>query len=240
MTNSRSTTTVALLLLATTACASKAPTFADRFITGGTPTVNVGGVVATIYGQPPTRRLAAMPPVPETRVVGSRQSSNLSSLEASSPTLQGALSALALAPTSENYLHVATSYSAAGVQDKAFDYLTEGLTRDQHSAALHDALARVWRDWGFPDRALSASAQAVYHAPRSAEARNTLGTALWALGQRDEARGAFEAAIALDARAWYAWRNLCELALAAGRTADATSLCRRADTLRHQSQETRR
>jgi Tfp pilus assembly protein PilF len=154
--------------------------------------------------------------------------------------LQRALSALALAPSSRRYLDVATAYSAAGVRDRAFDYLTEGLTHDRYNPALHDALARLWRDWGFPDRALSAATQAVYHAPQSAEARNTLGTVLWALGQRAEAGRAFEAATALDAGAWYAWSNRCEVAFTAGKTMEATAFCRKAAALKRRSQETRR
>jgi tetratricopeptide (TPR) repeat protein len=231
---------VALLLLVTTACASKAPTFASRFITEGTPTLNVGGIETTIYGQAPRPPRASMPPLPEMRKVGSRHSSNLSALEAASPALRRALSALAQAPTSANYLSVAAAYRAEGVRDKAFDYLTEGLADDRYNPALHDALARLWRDWGFPDRALSAATQAVYHAPQSPEARNTLGTVLWALGQRAEAGRAFEAATALDAGAWYAWSNRCEVALTAGRTVEATAFCRKAAALKRRSQETRR
>ena len=83
---------------------------------------------------------------------------------------------------------MAAAYRQAGVRDKAYDYLSEGLRHDPTDAALHDALARAWRDWGFPDRGLTAAHRAVYYAPRSAEARNTLGTVLWALGQRAEAR----------------------------------------------------
>jgi Flp pilus assembly protein TadD len=126
------------------------------------------------------------------------------------------------------------------VRDKAFDYLTEGVRQDPTSAALHDALARAWRDWGFPDRGLTAAHRAVYYAPTSAEARNTLGTVLWALGQRTEAREAFEQAAELAPRAWYAWRNLCEAAMAEGRTKDATAMCRYANVLRKTAAETAR
>ena len=145
-------------------------------------------------------------------------STGVGALEGTSPALQRSLLALALAPTSQHYLDVASAYAAAGVRDRAFDYLTEGLKQDKSNPALHDALARTWRDWGFPEKALSAANRAVYFAPRSPEIRNTLGTVLWALGQRDEARQTFEAATALDPTAWYAWRNLCEAALTAGET----------------------
>ena len=115
--------------------------------------------------------------------------------------------------------------------DKAFDFLTEGLRHDPADASLHDALARAWRDWGFPDRGLTAAHRAVYHAPRSAEARNTLGTLLWALGQRADARQAFEAGGSTRPAGGYAWHNLCQAAMAEGQTREATSHCQRAAAL---------
>ena len=226
-----------LVLLATTACASRASTFATRFITEGTPTVNVGGVETAVYGQPPRRPHAVMPPVPKTRAVASRSTGNLSTLESSSPALVRALAALAATPTSAHYLDVAAAYVQAGVHDRAYDHIIEGLRRDKSDVALHDALARVWRDWGFPERALSASHTAVYYGPRSPEAWNTLGTVLWNLGQHDQARQAFTGAVALDAEAGYAWRNLCTATLTAGRTTEAITVCRRANAVRRARKE---
>ena len=215
----------AIVLLATTACAARSPSFAARFITEGTPSVNLGGIETAVHGQPLRRPHAVMPPVPAIDMAVSRSSSNLGSLEASSPELHGALAALAVRPTPAAYLAVAQAYSAAGVRDRAFDYLTEGLRGDKTDVALHDALARVWRDWGFPERALSAAHAAVYYGPQSPEARNTLGTVLWNLGQRGEARAAFADAVALDASAGYAWRNLCAATLTLGGTVEAIAVC---------------
>lgn len=180
-----------------------------------------------------------MPPIPPRRTVAMRPSSNLSTLETVSVPLRRALAALAAQPSSGAYLDVALAYSAEGVADRAFDMLTEGLTEDRTSPALHDGLARVWRDWGFPDRALSSSQRAIYFDPRSPEARNTLGTVLWALGQREQARLAFVEATELDARASYAWHNLCAVALAEGRTKEAAALCRRAAALHKTEREAR-
>lgn len=224
-------------LLATTACASRGSTFAARFIVEGTPTVNVGGVETAVYGQPSRPPRAAMPPVPKTRMMASRSSGNLSTLESSSPVLARALAALAASPTSAHYVDVAAAYVQAGVSDRAYDHLTEGLRRDKSSVALHDALARVWRDWGLPERALSSAHNAVYYGPRSPEARNTLGTVLWSLGLRVQARQAFFEAVALDAEASYAWRNLCTTALTEGRTTKAIAVCRRADAVRRTRKE---
>jgi Flp pilus assembly protein TadD len=234
-------------LLATTACAARPHPLTSRFITAGTPaidmggpTLNLSGVEAAVHGRPFGAGTLAMPDPEPVRPVANRHSSNLSTLEATSPALQRALLALSLQPTTQRYLEVAAAYRLAGVRDRAFDYLSEGVRRDPTDPALHDALARAWRDWGFADRALSAAHHAVYYAPKSAEARNTLGTVLWALGQRTEARLAFEQASVLNPRAWYAWRNLCEAALTEGRTRDATRMCRRATALRKPATEVRR
>lgn len=217
-----------LLLLSTTACASRGTPFAARFITEGTPSVNVGGIETPVYGQPLGPPRAVLPPAPGISAVPSRTSSNLSTLEATSPRLQQALSALAMDPTPARYFDVAAAYISAGVPDRAYDFLTEGLRQDKTDVALHDALARIWRDWGFPQRALSSANAAVYYGPDSPEARNTLGTVLWRLGQREQARVAFRSAVALDDNAGYAWRNLCTAELAGGRTAAAIAACRRA------------
>ncbi len=159
----------------------------------GTPAVNVGGPEPARSGRDASGAAMSMPRPQPVRSVAVRQSSNLNTLEASTPGLQRALLLLAIAPITQHYLDVAAAYRQAGVWDKAFDFLTEGLRHDPADASLHDTLARAWRDWGFPDRGLTAAHRAVYHAPRSAEARNTLGTVLWALGQRADARQAFEA-----------------------------------------------
>ena len=222
---------VCALLLATTACAPRSRTLAARFVVQGTPAVDVGGVIAPLAGERSSGPRAAMPPAEPVRTAA-RQSSNLNTLEATSPALQTALLALAVHPSTRGYLDVAAAYRAAGVHDKAYDYLNEAVHRDPTDAALHDAVARAWRDWGFPDRGLPAASKAVYYAPQSAEARNTMGTVLWALGQRAEARRAFEAAVALDAGAWYAWNNLCHAVMAEGRTSEAATYCRRAASLR--------
>jgi Flp pilus assembly protein TadD len=237
-----------VVLLATTACAPREHTLASRFVTAGQPAIdmggpklNLGGIETAIHGRPLSKGEKLDMPAPEpVRSVGNRQSSNLSTLEATSPALQRALLALSLQPTTQRYLEVAAAYRQAGVRDKAFDYLSEGVRRDPTDPALHDALARAWRDWGFADRGLSAAHRAVYYAPRSAEARNTLGTILWALGNRTEARVAFEQAAELDPQAWYAWRNLCEAAITEGRTRDATQMCRHATALRKAATEKRR
>ena len=69
-------------------------------------------------------------------------------------------------------------------------------------------MARIWRDWGFPNLALPHAYRAVPRADRRVP-HNTLGTILWSLGHGDEARAEFERALKLDACAAYALNNLC-------------------------------
>lgn len=230
-------------LLVTTGCATGTHSLSDRFITRGTPAMDLGGPTVVLPGHSLDtwrEQLAALPAPGAPAPSGQRPTAqSVSSLEATSPRLQHALHALALSPTSENYLATAHAYLAEGVRDRAYDYLAAGLERDHRSSVLHDATARIWRDWGMPDRALRSAHAAVYFSPRSAEARNTLGTVLWALGQRTEAGQAFEAAADLAPGAWYAWQNLCQVALTAGRTRTATTYCQHAAQLKRFAERTR-
>jgi Flp pilus assembly protein TadD len=145
-----------------------------------------------------------------------RESAGLATLEGTSPLLRERLAALAAAPSVDGYLAVASAYRTYGVHDRAFDYLIDGLGRYPRQAALHDAVARMWRDWGLPDRALRHAHLAARYAPASAETHNTLGTVLWALSAREAAAHAFARAVALDAGAAYALHNLCLAAAALG------------------------
>jgi Flp pilus assembly protein TadD len=157
-----------------------------------------------------------------------RTRSTATSVEASDPALRDALDRLAFEATPERHRDVAAAYLRAGIADQSFDHLTAALRLDRTDAAAYDALARIWRDWGFPHLGLADAHRAVFYAPHSAAARNTLGTLLQALGQTGEARRAYESAVALDAHAAYALNNLCTLDLGEGRLADAAATCRRA------------
>ena len=191
-------------------CASADGGFAARFVTPGTPAIDLGGP------RPATPPPAPSGPRQQPRLVA-RTSAGLGTLESTSPRLRAELAALGAAPSIAGYLAVAAAYQAHGVDDRAFDYLAEGLARFPRAAALHDATARMWRDWGLPDRALRHAHLAARYAPSSAATHNTLGTVLWALGARDGAAGAFAAAVALDPAADYALENLCLVAAALGR-----------------------
>jgi Flp pilus assembly protein TadD len=156
----------------------------------------------------------------------------MSGVEAVDPELRDAMFRLRLAPTVEHHLQVARAYRRLGIRDAAYDYLSRSLTVNGPDPSVHDALARLWRDWGQPGKGLSHAHQAVYLAPKWPVAQNTLGTLLYRLGQRADARKRFEAAVLLDPLADYALQNLCALALADGRTRDAISLCKQAEAAR--------
>jgi Flp pilus assembly protein TadD len=116
--------------------------------------------------------------------------------------------------------------------DTAFDYLERSLVLNGPDPAVHDAIARLWRDWGQPGMGLSHAYKAVHQAPRWAVAQNTLGTLLFRLGHRADARARFEEAVRLDPAAAYALENLCTVNLAEGRTREAITLCHQAASAR--------
>lgn len=159
-------------------------------------------------------------------------SSALSSIESTHPALRDALLRVALAPNAAHHLEVARAYRELGIMDAAYDYLAASLALNGPDPAVHDALARLWRDWGYPGLGLADAYHAVHLAPEWAPAHNTLGTLLFKVGQRDAARERFEEAARLDPGAAYAFDNLCRLSMAAGNTRDAIGQCRQADAIR--------
>lgn len=150
------------------------------------------------------------------------------SLETYDPRLRSALAAAVLARTPDSYRAVAREYWRLGIFDKAHQYLNGALTMGPQDAATLDALARLWRDAGFPQLGLADAHRAVYFAPQSAVAHNTLGTVLQALGQRVPAREAYERAARLDPSAAYAFNNLCYAWVLTGEGVRARTACERA------------
>jgi tetratricopeptide (TPR) repeat protein len=152
-------------------------------------------------------------------------------VEGSDAALAAALLAATAQPSPENYRNVAAEYRRVRVYDKAQEYLTRALKFDPKDATTHDALARTWRDAGFPHLGLGDSYRAIYYAPRSAAARNTLGTLFQAMGRRAEARTQYEMAARLDPVAGYAHNNLCYGWILEGDSVRALQACRRALSL---------
>jgi len=149
-------------------------------------------------------------------------------VEASDPALAAALLAATATPSPETYRNAAEQYRRLRVYDRAFDYLTSALKFDPKDAMTHDAQARVWRDSGFPHLGLGDSYRAIYYAPRSAAAHNTLGTLFQAMGRRADARTQYETAARLDPVAGYAHNNLCYGWILEGDATRALQACRRA------------
>jgi len=203
------------LVAAGMACATARPlSLADRFIVPGTPALDLTAPPATDSPPAVSAPVAAAPAAPGPAplpLVAAR------TLEASSPQLRSRLATLAVSPTPEAHLDVATTYAEYGVHDRAFDYLAAGLVRHPRHPGLHDAVARLWRDWGLPERAVRHAHLAVRYAPDSPAAQTTLGSILWVLAFHEEAARAFERAFALDASAAYTRRNWCTAVQALGR-----------------------
>jgi protein O-GlcNAc transferase len=146
-------------------------------------------------------------------------------IENSDHRLTAALLAETVQPSADSYLQVAEEYRRLGLLDSAHDRLTRALASEPRNAVVHEALARIWRGWGMPGSGLGHAHQAVYFAPLSASARNTLGTLLDALGRFDEAEAAYQGAFALDSHAAWALNNLCYLAFRRGRFEEARAHC---------------
>ena len=148
--------------------------------------------------------------------------------ESTRPRLAAAAAAATLAPSPETLRAAAAEYALAGVNDRAFEYLNRSIALAPRDAAGYDALARLWRDSGFPQLGLGDAYRAVHYAPASAIAHNTLGTMLQTLGHRDAARREYERALGLEPTAVYALNNLCYGWVLAGEGRHAVAACEKA------------
>jgi Flp pilus assembly protein TadD len=149
-------------------------------------------------------------------------------LEAMNPALSAALLKVAVFPSSADaHRDLAREYRRLGVMDMAHEHFTRAVTLDRTDAVSYEALARIWRDWGTPQLGLADAYRAVYFAPDSASAANTLGTVLHRLHRVDAAMDWYARAISLDPQASYALNNLCYAQVVTGAAA-ARETCRRA------------
>jgi tetratricopeptide (TPR) repeat protein len=222
---SRSRPFVALavcLFLCGGCAASRRGALADRFVKPGTSAVDLGGPAPQAKRAPDAGPKQAQPPLGF-----SRPASLGLSVENSDKRLSAALLLETIRPSAENHLRVAEEYRRLGILDTSARHLDEALRLSPHFSAAHEGLARIWRDWGFPERGLGAAYRATVYAPRSPSAHNTLGTLFAALGQTDNARHAYERALALSPSAWVL-SNLCDLERQAGRLQTAVDRCRAA------------
>jgi Flp pilus assembly protein TadD len=219
------------LAVCLTGCATTgARPLSARFITEGTPSVDLGGMAPA---KPAAARTRLRPSSRDYAISYdvSRPGGGASALETRDGALRNAVLEVQLMPSAGSHLRLAQAYLKAGITDQAFDHLKQSVLLDVRTATAHDLMARMWRDWGLPGNGLADAHRALHYAPTSAAARNTLGTLLLSLGQRREAEAAFREALAVDPRAWFAARNLCDSVMRDGRTKEAIPLCRLAETL---------
>jgi tetratricopeptide (TPR) repeat protein len=146
-------------------------------------------------------------------------------IESNDARLAAAILTEAVRPGAESSLQVAREYVRVGVLDAAYKRTARALEREPQLPAAHDMMARIWRDWGMPESALTYAHRAVYFAPQWSGAYNTLGTVLHALGKVDEAREAFVRALDLDPTAAWVSSNLCYLEFRAGNLDEARRRC---------------
>jgi tetratricopeptide (TPR) repeat protein len=194
-----------------------------RFVKPGEPATDLGGP-APLTGQAlrgqmkKVRQLVANTAPPRSTALGGR-------VENSDPRLAAALLLVAMAPSADHQLAVAQEYRRVGILDAAYDRAARAIEAEPRLAEAHEMQAKIWRDWGFPARALGAAYRAVSYAPKSVSARNTLGTVVESLGRYDDARRAFQAAADLDRSAAFPLNNLCHVELRVGRLDEARAQC---------------
>ena len=196
-------------------------TSSNRFVKPGKPLVELGKPVKTARGSGASRQ-----PVPDLRPASS--ASLLPTVETSDPALSAALLALSISATPDAHRVVAERYRELGILDMAYDHFLRASQLNRADASAYEGLARIWRDWGFPQLGLADASRAVYYAPSSASAHNTWGTLLAAVGHHGDARREYERAVQLDPRAAYALNNLCYLSFVEGDAPTALAECRAA------------
>jgi tetratricopeptide (TPR) repeat protein len=135
----------------------------------------------------------------------------LPTVESTRAELGASLAALRARPSAAAHLRVGLAYHDALVLDLAMEHFDDAIKMDARMAAAYDARARVWRDWRLLGPAVGDANRAVFFAPRSAGARNTLGTILDLLGDRVSAATAYRCAAQLDPTATWPRSNLAQL-----------------------------
>jgi tetratricopeptide (TPR) repeat protein len=212
---------VVLVWATASACAFHRHHTSNPFVKPGKPRVEIGTPVKIPKGSRASRHAVA-----DIRPASS--ANLLPTVETSDPTLAAALLRLSVAATPEAHRRVAERYRELGILDLAHDHFLSASRLDRTDASAYEGLARIWRDWGFPQLGVADASRAVYYTPFSASAHNTLGTVLAALGHHGEARREYERAVQLDPGAAYALNNLCYLSFLDGDASRALAECRAA------------
>jgi hypothetical protein len=217
---------IGLALVFASACASRAPQgLADRFVTRDT---GQPSAEATFDADPSSGSARKAPAASERESVPVAPIPKVSpgpTLETENPALRVVLEALAVRESVDGHRRAAAEYRQAQVFDGADRHLTRAIAIRPRDAGLFEERARLWRDAGVLDRALSDAHHAAYLAPGLAEAQNTLGTVLYALGRVDAARARFARAAVLEPGAAYVQSNLCFAAFSGGALEQALMAC---------------
>jgi tetratricopeptide (TPR) repeat protein len=209
-------------LIATSACAAREGRFASRFVKPGEPSATYDDATAAV--QKPTlseyvRKLRAL------QSKAAPKNSFLPTIESSNPEVARAMVLLAMHESPEHHRLAAMAYRKAGVLDFAYRHFQRAVVLDPCDAVSYDGMARLWRDWGLSNLALSDVHRALNCNKKSAEIYNTLGTILESLGQPAGAERAYQSALALNPRATFALNNLCYLSMTQGNASAAVPLC---------------
>lgn len=218
---------VGALVLATVAvgCAAhKPPSFADRFVTQGEPTVDLGGP----RPQPTTAEYVSQLRMLAAHAKPTTKASSLDVLEVRDQPLRDKLAMLATTPSAVAHRDVALEYRRLGIVDAAFKHASAAIRLDPKEASAYDLRAKLWRSWGLPGLGIADARRAVALAPRSATAWNTLGLMLEGSGSASLAVRAYLHAVQYDREAGYAWGNLCRAWTTTGEGPAAATACRRA------------
>ena len=193
-------------MVAMAACAPRSSSPPSPFIKGtrnGLVDVGTPETAATM----PSKRAVEEAVQKAQRARQSRPATPLPVVEQTDGSLQSALTALQAGHSEAAHLRVAADYLRVGVWDKAYDHFCEALEINPRSASALDGRARLLRDAGLFGLALADAHRAIYFAPASGEASNTLGTILERQGLCREALSAYRRAARLNPQAGWAAAN---------------------------------
>jgi tetratricopeptide (TPR) repeat protein len=197
---------VALAALLGAACASGRPS--NRFIRYGDAPAPIELMEAPVAAIPALSDAVVAAAVGKAKRERGEPPAALPTAETTNDDLRAALRILRERPSAVAHLRAAQAYARLGVRDFSMDHYDQAIELDPASAAAYDGRARIWRDWKVPGYAIGDAQRAVYYAPRSAAAQNTLGTVLLLIGSCRLAEAAFKRALVLEPTAGYAVENL--------------------------------
>lgn len=146
-------------------------------------------------------------------------------LEGADPELSTRLRAVRTTPSAQAHRAIADAYLKLGILDAAYQHYTDVIRYAPDDARAHEAVSQIWRGWGYAGLALVSAHRAVWLAPQSPSAHNTLGAALLAAGDVNNAKLRFARAAALAPAHAYPLVNLCLAELRLEHIAEASAQC---------------